>query len=834
MIFVLDNLIEKDNVVHKYEVGIYIGSVKRNMPECEKVLYLIPRNIVIGIGCKKNTSYDAVSSYINRMLSDNSIFKGSVCAISSIDIKKEEQGIIELAKELSCPYAVYTADELNEVNAVVTPSEYVKQITGVDNVCERAALRHANNEELLVKKQADNGITFAAAVYREKKKKILIFAGTTEGRILTERLKSYNDLQLTVCSATEYGKELLPDADNNLILLSERMDDKAMYELMMHEKYDFVVDATHPYAEIVSENIKKASSKAEITYIRVKRPSLINNKIMSDNSDKIICVRTVDDAVDYLNKTEGNILSTIGSKELNKLLGIEKCTERVYARILPSQEMIKISSELGFSGQHLICMQGPFSEEMNRAMYNQFGIKYMLTKESGNNGGFEDKIKAAIDSNVVPVVIIRPEYESDIDGKDIEETILAITGQTNLKRNAYEPENKITYDTEDKYIPNQRFNQEIKTRFNGLKTGFTTGTCAAIAAKAATEMLLSGETVLSESLVTPGGERVEVNIEDIKITHDIVKCAVKKDAGDDPDVTNGVLVYAEVSKIDKNEIIIDGGMGIGRVTKPGLACKVGEAAINPVPRQMIKEAVEQVLDGNFYEGGLKIIISVPDGIELAKKTFNPRLGIEGGISILGTSGIVVPMSEAALIDTIKVEMNVVRAQGNESLVIVPGNYGSDFVKESLGIDMNKAVVCSNYVGEAIDYACNIGFKQILLVGHIGKFIKVAAGAFNTHSHNVDTRMEVFAAHSALFGVDKQIISKVMQCVSTDEAIRILKESVDSDDFDEIMHSISDKMEFHISNRAIEARIAMIAFSNVHGIVCKTSLADELLELIDKA
>ena len=239
--------------------------------------------------------------------------------------------------------------------------------------------------------------------------------------------------------------------------------------------------------------------------------------------------------------------------------------------------------------------------------------------------------------------------------------------------------------------------------------------------------------------MTPKGILLDLELHDIQISENQVTCAVKKDAGDDPDTTNGILVYATVWKTDTAGIVIDGGAGVGRVTRPGLSQKVGEAAINPVPRAMILREAEEAAVSHDYEGGLKVVISVPEGVEIGKKTFNPRLGITGGISILGTSGIVEPMSEKALVESIHVEMKQHFTQGEKYLLVTPGNYGADYLREHMTLPFERNIKCSNYVGETIDMAVDMGVKGILFVAHIGKFVKVAAGIMNTHSHSADAR-----------------------------------------------------------------------------------------------
>lgn len=237
-------------------------------------------------------------------------------------------------------------------------------------------------------------------------KHFLIFAGTTEGRKLAEFFLT-KGVTLTVCTATEYGKILLPE-HSLLTTISKRLNENDMYELMEKNQFDGVFDCTHPYAVIVSENIKKAAKKAKLAYYRILRP-----KEELEDEDNIVYVASMEEAVDYLSNTEGNILTTTGSKELSKMLSLPNYKERVYARILSNPEMVKDSFELGFQGKHLICMQGPFSEEMNTAMIHQFDIRYVLTKNSGKVGGFIEKVNSAKETGTILVVIGRPTVETD-------------------------------------------------------------------------------------------------------------------------------------------------------------------------------------------------------------------------------------------------------------------------------------------------------------------------------------------------------------------------------------------------------------------------------------
>lgn len=358
-----------------------------------------------------------------------------------------------------------------------------------------------------------------------------------------------------------------------------------------------------------------------------------------------------------------------------------------------------------------------------------------------------------------------------------------------------------------------------------LRTGYTTGSCAAAAAKAAVQMLLSGESVYQVQLNTPKGITLYLEVEKANRDDGQVTCAVRKDSGDDPDVTNGVYVYARAEKTDVKGIELRGGEGIGVVTKKGLEQAVGEPAINRVPRRMIRESAENVCASFGYEGGLIITISIPEGVRLAGQTFNPRLGIEGGISVLGTTGIVEPMSEQALVETIRAEMNMMKNNGFDVCYVVPGNYGSDFLSETLGYQGEAAVKCSNYIGETIDIAVGLRMKGILLIGHVGKLIKLAAGVMNTHSRQADCRFEVLAAHAAMAGAGRTIICGIMESITTAEALELLEKS---GYLKPVMCSVMRKMEEHLLHRAGSGlRTGAVMFSPEYGILGVTGRAEEL-------
>lgn len=363
-----------------------------------------------------------------------------------------------------------------------------------------------------------------------------------------------------------------------------------------------------------------------------------------------------------------------------------------------------------------------------------------------------------------------------------------------------------------------------------LAFGYTTGTCAAAAAKAAALMLFSRQQPEYVDIMTPKGIPLHLKVEDTRLEEDFALCAVQKDAGDDPDVTHGAYIYAKVKLGETGslaDVKLDGGIGVGRVTKPGLEQAVGEAAINKVPRQMIKQEVLQICKEWNYKGDILVEISVPQGEELAKRTFNPRLGIMGGISILGTSGIVEPMSEQALISSIQLEMRMQRNNGWEYLLISPGNYGAAFLEENFKVNRDKILKCSNYVGETLDTAVELGYKGLVLTGNIGKFIKVAGGIMNTHSRNSDSRMEILAANALKAGADVCVVSEILEALTAEEGIGILKKY---NLLEATMKLVMEKIYFYMNNRTYgNLELGIIVFSNEYGELGRIGKIDGLIE-----
>ena len=382
-----------------------------------------------------------------------------------------------------------------------------------------------------------------------------------------------------------------------------------------------------------------------------------------------------------------------------------------------------------------------------------------------------------------------------------------------------------------------------------MRYGFTTGSCAAAAAKAAAYMLLAGREKEKISIETPKGIVYHAKVFGICRGERAVSCAVEKDGGDDPDVTTGAWIYAKVSFLGdgqqgalaegtqarpwpedrEQEILVEGGEGVGRVTRPGLDQPVGAAAINRVPREMIKKEVLEVCRAMDCRESLLVEISVPKGEELSKRTFNPRLGIVGGISILGTSGIVEPMSSQALLDTIQAELRQRKAMGFDYVAVSPGNYGLDFMKNTYGYDLDKSVKCSHFIGETIDMAAGLGFRAMLLTGHIGKLVKVAGGIMNTHSREADSRMELLAAFAIQEQADARLALGILECATTEEAIPLLKES---GKLQQVMGRAAERICYYTQRRAGgRMKVDCILYANGFGELARSREAEKWFILL---
>ena len=375
-----------------------------------------------------------------------------------------------------------------------------------------------------------------------------------------------------------------------------------------------------------------------------------------------------------------------------------------------------------------------------------------------------------------------------------------------------------------------QFEHYVRSGQKLLRCGYTTGTCAALGAAGAARLLLTGHAPESVALRTPKGIVVEVAPLYCRPAGAGAECAIEKDGGDDVDVTTGLPVIAAVELLpNTTEIRISGGKGVGRVTKAGLDQPVGEAAINHVPRQMIAEALQREAESACYTGGFAVTISIEGGEEVAKRTFNPHIGVEGGLSVLGTSGIVEPMSQQAILDTIQLEMNqaALRAASPRRLILAPGNYGLDYLHEKYPeFHAVPVVKTSNFIGDTLDMAAAARFEEVLLVGHVGKLVKVAGGIMNTHSHTADCRTELFCTHAALCGASREVCAALMNAATTDACLELL----DSAGLRApVLESLLRAVQLHLDRRACGAfRVGAVLFSNQHGPLGATDTAAQLL------
>ena len=374
-----------------------------------------------------------------------------------------------------------------------------------------------------------------------------------------------------------------------------------------------------------------------------------------------------------------------------------------------------------------------------------------------------------------------------------------------------------------------KFEHYIRSGRRLLRCGYTTGTCAALGAAGAARLLLTGRAPESVGLRTPKGIVVEVAPRFCRATADGAECAIVKDSGDDVDATTGLPIIATVTLCPDapRTVTIDGGAGVGRVTKPGLDQPVGAAAINHVPRQMITEALLREADAVGYGGGFAVVISIDGGAEAARRTFNPHIGVDGGLSVLGTSGIVEPMSQQALLDTLQIEIHQA-ALKSRRLILAPGNYGLDYLGSHLPELREIPIVkISNFVGEALDMAAAEQFGELLLVGHVGKLVKLAGGIMNTHSKQADCRTELFCAHAAICGADAATCRALLDAATTDACLDILAEAGLKAP---VMASLLDAVQAHLDRRAAGAfEVGAVLFSNQAGPLGQTKTADALLK-----
>ena len=341
--------------------------------------------------------------------------------------------------------------------------------------------------------------------------------------------------------------------------------------------------------------------------------------------------------------------------------------------------------------------------------------------------------------------------------------------------------------------------------------GFTTGTTATAAAIGAAYMYLNDKRDMVD-VELPAGITLSIPIEYFKEQNNFFICGVKKNAGDDPDVTDGILISSKLEFIKKEnglEFNFFAGEGVGIFTKDGLALPKGEAAINPVPRQMMIDNLSRILKEAGFSGIVNITVMVENGVEIAKKTFNERLGIIGGISILGTSGLVLPMSKTALLETIEADIKFRLKNSKEGRVyLAPGNIGAKYLEKNFNINSTTVAIISNFIGESIDYAISNDAREIVLCGDLGKLIKLSGGIMNTHSNDSDSRLELLASSVLKLCIKEsiqlsiQVISNIFEQKTTTGAVNIIRDN----NFDNCFNILANQMLYYAYNRAFKAEI----------------------------
>ncbi|MDW6005190.1 cobalt-precorrin-5B (C(1))-methyltransferase CbiD [Vibrio mangrovi] len=362
-------------------------------------------------------------------------------------------------------------------------------------------------------------------------------------------------------------------------------------------------------------------------------------------------------------------------------------------------------------------------------------------------------------------------------------------------------------------------------RGKAYRKGYTTGSCATAAAKVAALMVMRQQLIHQVSIVTPSGVPLHLSVEDASVLASQAVAAIRKDGGDDVDATHGMLIYARVTLGTGTSIDIVGGEGVGTVTRKGIGLPVGAAAINKTPRHTIEQEVREVIGPNQ---GAIVEIFAPEGIERAKKTYNARLGIENGISIIGTSGIVTPMSEESWKRSLAIELEQKKAQGHDSIILVPGNHGERFVRQQLNIEHDIVVTMSNFVGYMLQEANRLEFQHVLLVGHIGKLIKIAAGVFHTHSHIADARLETLVTHLALLGAPNTLLQQVYACLTTEEALELIEQQGYQAVYTALAHRICTRIHDMLKYASHQFRCDVVLFSYDNDVLGSNRPVEEIV------
>ena len=581
---------------------------------------------------------------------------------------------------------------------------------------------------------------------------ILVFGGTTEGRMAAKELEESGSV---FWYSTRGGEQQL-----NLrhgVPVSGAMDETQMEEFCKEHQIRLIVDAAHPFAEELHRNIAEASATLGIPVIRFER-------IYPERDSRIVwcvdfpdAIARIKEACESSSSKEWILLSTAGVQSIPKLKALEGSGTEVFHRILERESSISLAEKYGIDISHLCFYHQGEDEDIEIDKIKPGAI---LLKESGLSGGFKEKADAALNKGIKVFAIMRP---------PMPECFNTVDGPYGMRRMV------------EKLLP----------EFYPLHSGLTTGSCAAAAALAAAQNLMEGTKPESVGLLLPDGETIPVEtfIKDDEFVDSQLKnnsngrCSgrsqtatayVVKDSGDDPDVTDKMEIHARVEHLNTPDIVIDGGDGVGRITLPGFDCPPGEAAINKAPRKMIEDNLKKRYPGH----GFKVIISVPGGEEIAHRTFNPRLGIEGGISIIGVSGIIKPFSEEGFINSIRKCMEVAKASGEDRVVINSGAKSEKFLKDFYkDLPPQCFVQYGNKIGGTIAIAYELGFRKITLGIMLGKAVKLAAGNLDTHPSNVTMDRDFIAELLKSSGCKEETVQYAFTITLARELWEIIPENL---------------------------------------------------------
>ena len=560
---------------------------------------------------------------------------------------------------------------------------------------------------------------------------ILIFGGTTEGRKAVAVCdKASNPFYYSTKSTLQSVESA------HAVRLCGAVDQKALTAFCRENDIKLIVDAAHPFAETLHANIAVVSHRLSIPVIRYERK-------YPERDNRFHWFDTYAEAIDYLESHHiDNLLALSGVNTIPKLKPYWS-THTCWFRILDREESLHTVKENGFPADRILFYR---EEEDEMMLYRALNPGAILTKESGQTGGFEAKAAAAVELGIPLLVIRRPALDS---------AFIPVYGDHGLRREI------------ERFVPD----------FFALRTGLTSGTCATAATYAALYGLLTGEELTQVYVTLPEGEPIAVPVSGVYIRENEAQGKVIKDAGDDPDVTNGMMFESTVRlDPDSTGIRFLPGEGVGTITLPGLGLEIGGPAINATPRAMMENEVRRLLDRYGIEDGVDITISVPGGAEIAAKTFNPKLGITGGISIIGTSGIIQPFSSDAFLGSIRREMGVARALGCDHLVINSGAKSERFIRGRYPDYPAQAFIhYGNFIGETLAMASEAGFFRVTMGIMIGKAVKLAEGALDTHSKHTVMNVRSLQEIAVEAGCSPEIVRKITGITLARELWRIIPE-----------------------------------------------------------